>query len=96
MEIREMIKEHGDMDGFDEHCQKILKANCGMNIVDFLEMIEISMEKRLERLSDEDIQSLKIFETVLEICSLSSISSNSSSTIKRLKERIHENLINIS
>ena len=94
IEIVDIIKEHSDMEDFEEHCQKILKANCGMNIDDFLNMIEVSSKSRIQRLSlkeQQDFESLETFLKVLDMASLSQIASNSASKIQILKEEISRN-----
>lgn len=76
-EIQDLIKEHSDMDDFQGHCQKILKANCGMNIYGFLDMIDNSMDMRITRsiqkASNQDYESLGCFLKVLDRCSKSKI-----------------------
>jgi hypothetical protein len=47
-EIKEMIKEHKDeMDDFETHCQIILKADSGLSMSEFKELLQqaINLEK---------------------------------------------------
>lgn len=88
----ELVKEHSEMEDFKGHCQKILKANCGMNIEDFLDMIEISIEIRISRYSlqsnQEDFESLKCFLQVLDKCASSLMACSSLQKIQTLKNSV--------
>lgn len=89
LEVMESIKEHSQMDDFEQHCQKILKANCGMNVDGFLDMIENSVQIRISRCSirpkNEDLESLECFLHVLDKCASSSMAGNSIEKIQKLK-----------
>lgn len=92
VEIQGLIQEHSDMDDFQEHCQKILKANCGMNIHGFLEMIDHSMEIRIKRYTQNysmnDRESLIGFWQVLNRCISSQIAGESFPKIQLMRNRI--------
>lgn len=44
--VRQEIDDCQDMDNFQEHCEKILKADFGMNFTDFIELLEFIAESR--------------------------------------------------
>jgi hypothetical protein len=91
-EIQDLIQEHSDMDNFQGHCQKMLKANCGMNIYEFLDMIDHSMEIRITRHTQssvsQDKESLECFLQVLNRCATSKIASESFSKIQFLRHKV--------
>lgn len=100
LEIKELIKEYSQMDDFQGHCQKILKANCGMNMDEFLDMIGNAMQKRVDRFhvfpKKEDYECLESFQQVLDSCVLSSIACNSLDKIQKLKDVVSKILKDIN
>ncbi|KAH9373549.1 hypothetical protein HPB48_014854 [Haemaphysalis longicornis] len=50
LDVREEIAAFEDTDGFEEHCQAMLRAHFGMNVTDFCGMLEAILLKRLEML----------------------------------------------
>ena len=93
-EIQELIKEHADMDDFEQHCQKILKANCGMNIDGFLEMIQVAINSRINRFKElhdaSDYYSLECIANTLESCSILLLGGLSYQKILDMKGEIDE------
>lgn len=53
-QIQDMIQEHSDMPDFHEHCQKILKANSGMDFRGFFEMITCIVKARILRIQNSE------------------------------------------
>ncbi|KAK8775897.1 hypothetical protein V5799_030755 [Amblyomma americanum] len=50
IDVQEEISAFGDTDGFQEHCQAMLRAHFGMNMADFCKMLEAVLVRRIDML----------------------------------------------
>lgn len=48
IDVQEEIAAFQDTDGFQEHCQAMLRAHFGMNVADFCAMLEAILRRRIE------------------------------------------------
>lgn len=48
IDVQEEIADFQDTDGFQEHCQAMLRAHFGMNVADFCAMLEAVLRRRIE------------------------------------------------
>lgn len=55
-DVRAEIQDCSDMDGFDDHCQLMLKSLFGMNLADFVDVLVHIGSKRLRK------ESFKLFD----------------------------------
>ncbi|KAL3212057.1 hypothetical protein MRX96_008308 [Rhipicephalus microplus] len=56
VDVQEEIAAFQDTDGFQEHCQAMLRAHFGMNVADFCAMLEAILRRRMQMLEVPPVQ----------------------------------------
>lgn len=56
IDVQEEIAAFQDTDGFQEHCQAMLRAHFGMNVADFCAMLEAILRRRIEMFKVPPVQ----------------------------------------
>lgn len=92
-EVEEELNEHKEMEDWNKHCQLILRADCGMDFIDFFNFLRVIATNRLNLLqSNEMAESSRQFQSIStdKDCDVSDqfkrISTNQIQPVDRLRE----------